>query len=193
MRRARKIASSGWRTAAATCGTALAAVSLAACTGGGSHSNSSGTSGALSSSAAPVAAAPAVRWWSNSVASAGSTIDPKNPAAVAAKLAPSRGEYCEMLSETLKAGKSVLAGVTASDPALVNTAVAFVTELERVAPGAVSDAWKVLSPALLALVKSNGSAPTQSKADITATMNATKVIATDAQKNCGLNLAPPKH
>lgn len=185
MRRARE-----WtRAAAAACGAVAVAVSLGACTSGGPHADA-GTSSAplLTDSSSASTHGPAVRWWSNGVASAGSTIDPKNPAEDATKLSPSRAQYCQMLSETLKFGKSVLSGVTANDPALAESAIAFVTELQSVAPSEVAEAWRALSPALLTLVRSKGSAPTVSKADAQATLSATKTIATDAKKNCGLVL-----
>ena len=175
---------------AAIAATAFAS-SLTACTGT-SHPGAVKTAATIGSSAAPATHGPALRWWSNSVATAGSTIDPRNPAAVATKLAPSRAEYCEMLAQTLQAGKSILSGIAPNDPALLNSAIAFVTELQRVAPDSVAASWRTLAPALLTLVRSNGSAPTQSKSDVTETADAAKAVATDAKKNCGLSLAPPK-
>jgi hypothetical protein len=158
-------------------------VSLASCSssGGGHHDASAPT--------AP-SSVTATRWWSNSAAQVGSTIDPKNPAADAARLTPSRTEYCGMLKDTVSAGKSILPGVTATDPALLTSAEAFVDEIEKVAPGPVSSPWQVIGGAILALVKSGGKASTALKSiNIGAVTQAASTISTDSKQNCGVDLS----
>lgn len=170
------------------CATVAAAVSMTACTGAARPGLANPTPTAANGS--PVAPhGPAVRWWSNSGATAGSTIDPRNPAAVATQLAPDRAQYCEMLAQTMQSGKSILSGVSPQDPVLLNSAIAFVTEVQRVAPGSVAGSWRTLGPAILALIAPSSSAAPASTIDASRTAAATNAIAADAKRNCGLNLA----
>jgi hypothetical protein len=172
-----------------------AATTLAACTGSGSGSNSP-TSGAPTSGA-PIAtgtnSAPtpqstiATRWWSNGAASDGSTIDPSDPTAAAAKLKPNRDQYCAMLKQTVAAGKSILPGATANDPRLLASTEAFVAELQAVAPSQVSKQWQTLGDVLVQFVKSGGqSSGDASTAKLTA---AATVISTDAKSRCGVDIS----
>lgn len=164
--------------------TAVAATAVAGCSGG-SHKSSSHSSGA------PLGAerSTATRWWSNSAVSAGSKIDPAHPKAAAGKLHPSDTDYCGMLSDTLKARKSILPGASASDPALQQAATAFIAEIERVAPLQVKGAWDVLGTVIIALAK-GGSTPTALPSmDTAAVTQAATTVATDAKKRCGLDLS----
>jgi hypothetical protein len=153
-------------------------VAVAGCSSGGSHSSSGGAG-------ADATNPPAKRWWSNSAVSAGSTIDPAHPDAEAGKLHPSDAEYCAMLSDTLKAGKSILPGVTAKDPALLAATTAFVAEIQKTAPSAVTSAWSTLAPVIIGLAKAGG-VPSANTGEVT---QAATTIATDAKTRCGLNLA----
>lgn len=162
--------------AAARClaATALLAVVATAC------STAHGSGG----NAAPAA----VRWWSDSAASAGSRIDPAHPGAAAQGLRPSRTQYCAVLRQTLDSGSSILAGVGAHDPARVAATTAFVTELEHLAPAPVQSAWAVVGPVVTALVKPGAGTPAMSNADAARVAAATETINTDAKSECGLEL-----
>jgi hypothetical protein len=166
---------------------AVALVSTAACTG--TNASSGPAMSVSSGAAAGSGATAAARWWSNSAAAAGSTIDPARPSAAAAKLSRSRTQYCQMLTQTLQSGRSVLAGVGAQDPARSTATIAFVAELQRVAPAEVSTAWDTLAPALVRLVKPATTPPTADAADAAKTASAAKTIADDAKAHCNLDLS----
>jgi hypothetical protein len=162
---------------------AVAALALAvtlpaaACTSGGSQDKPSddGTSTVV-----------ATRWWSNDAAAAGSTIDPKKPKAKAAKLHASQSEYCGMLEQTLAAGKSILPGVSASDPALLTATEAFISEVQQVAPADVAGQWRVVGDAVVQFVKSGGkSLGTDSRA----VSKAVQDISLDARTSCHVDLS----
>ncbi|MBN9620715.1 MAG: hypothetical protein J0H43_13455 [Actinobacteria bacterium] len=128
------------------------------------------------------------RWWSNDAAAAGSTIDPTDPIADAGRLHPSRSEYCTMLSQTLKAGRSVLPGATAGDTALRTATAAFIGELQAVAPSGVAAPWRVVGQAVNTLA---GGGRT-SDINPSAVSAAAATIVTDAKDNCQLDLGPTK-
>jgi hypothetical protein len=134
----------------------------------------------------------ATRWWSNSAVKTGSTIDKSRPDSATAKLHPSRHEYCGMLEQTLAAGKTILPGAIGSDPAFIASITAFFSELQRVAPVEINDAWRVLGQAVEALVKSGGVAPKASGRDGAAIQAASAAVAADAEKNCNVDLAGTK-
>jgi hypothetical protein len=158
-------------------------VALAACGGG------SGAKPAPNTSTRSVAGAlVATRWWSNSAATTGSRINPDQPGAVAAKLHPSQSEYCQMLSQTLAAGKSILPGATASDPALLTSTEAFVAEVQRVAPASVHSQWQVVGDAIVGFVKSTGSSVGKSAVSTTTLTSDVAAISADAKQNCHLDL-----
>jgi hypothetical protein len=162
---------------------AALAPAVAAC-GGGSGSESSATSGAQLQSSALVA----TRWWSNSAAQAGSTIDASHPDELAGQLHTSPADYCGMLRQTLAAGHSILPNVTANDPALLTSTKAFMAELEAVAPSAVAGSWKVLGPAVLTLVASGGDPAKVKGIDAAAVRVAARKVAADAKHSCGVDL-----
>jgi hypothetical protein len=135
------------------------------------------------------AAAPALRWWSDSAAAAGSTIDPQHPDAAAARLHASKTEYCSMLRQTLHAGRSILPGVTAKNPALLASTAAFVAELEAVAPASVAGPWHVLGRAVITLVGSGGDSTKVKGVDAAAVREAASTVAADAKRSCGVDLS----
>ncbi|HEX3334935.1 MAG TPA: hypothetical protein VHS54_00650 [Jatrophihabitans sp.] len=162
----------------------------AACSGGsggsvGPGSGGSAPAGAASSSATAVA----TRWWSNSAARSGTTIDPKNPQAAAGHLHASKADYCAMLNQTVAAGKSILPGVTANDPALLTSTKAFVAEIEAVAPPTVAGAWKELGSAVIALVGSGGDPAMVNGVDAAAVRQAASTVAADAKRSCRVDLS----
>ena len=167
-----------------------AAATLAACSGSGAHSDSP-TSGAPAPTGTNTSPTPqstiATRWWSNSAAKDGSTIDPSDPTAAAAHLKPNRDQYCSMLKQTVGAGKSILPGATATDPRLLASTEAFVAELQAVAPAQVSSQWKTLGDVLIQFVKTGGkSAGSVSTSALTA---AATTISTDAKSRCHVDIS----
>lgn len=176
------------RTVAACAAIALVPVA-AACSGGGGGGAGGGTqtpSGAPQSSSSALVA---TRWWSNSVAHAGSTIDAKDPESAAGKLHASSADYCGMLRETVAAGHTILPNVTANDPALLTSTKAFMAELEAVAPSAVAGAWKVLGSAVLTFVESGGDSSKAKGIDAAAVGTAASTVAADAKRSCGVDLS----
>ena len=175
-----------FRRVAVACALVSAAPMLAACTtGGASPSTPSFTYGGETFSSALVA----TRWWSNSVHAVGSTIDPGNPAGGTAGLSASESQYCTMLQQTVAAGKSILPGVTANDPALLTSTRAFLAELEAVAPATVAGSWQVLGPAVITLVESGGDSAAVKKVDAVAVRKAASTVAADAKHSCGVDLS----
>jgi hypothetical protein len=164
-------------------------LSVAACTPAAAHHTSGGTGGTAAAPATPAAAGAdiATRWWSNDAVQVGSVIDPNDPDAAAAKLSPSRTQYCGMLSQTLTAGHSVLPNAGVSDPALLNSTAAFLAELQKVAPSAVSHDWTLLAQAVEALVNATGAKAVNAKA----VAQAATAVAADAKTNCHLDLSAP--
>lgn len=152
-------------------------VTLTACSGSSKHA----------ASQPPTSAA--TRWWSNSVVSAGSTIAPADPTSAAAKLSSSRGEYCQMLKQTLAVGKSLLPSAQAKDPRLLQATQAFVSEIQAVAPAQVLPSWKILGPVILQLVHSGGSLPTTQPGDTVSNLKAAQAINNDAKANCHVDLS----
>jgi hypothetical protein len=175
------------RMVAAVCA-AAAVAPLAACTPGGSSGPRplpSLTFGQQSFSSALVA----TRWWSNSANQAGSTLDPKHPEAGAAGLSVSPTDYCGMLRQTVAAGKSILPGVTANDPALLTSTRAFLAELEAVAPPSVAGPWQVLGSAVITFVESGGDSTAVKTIDAAAVRKAASTVAADAKHSCGVDLS----
>jgi hypothetical protein len=167
---------------AGVCLSSIIAVSLDGCT---SHAGRSATATANSSDSKLVAK----RWWSNSAVKAGSTIDAANPKSAAAKLHPSRDDYCRMIRQTLAVGKTILPHASASDPAYIESMTAFIGELQRVAPTEITAEWQVVGTAVVTLVRSGGAAPKTASADGAAIEKAASVVATDANKNCNVDLS----
>jgi hypothetical protein len=161
----------------------VVASSLAGC--GGARHGSSQAAKTSSPPSSPVA----TRWWSNSAVTSGSTISPAQPGAEAARLHVSPGDYCGMLKQTVAAGKSILPGITATDPALLTSTKAFVAEIEKVAPAGVTAQWQVLGPTVLALVKSGGDTAALPTGNLGAVTTAALAIAADSKKNCGVDLS----
>jgi hypothetical protein len=158
----------------------------AACTGGNTgHGTPSYTAAGQSFSSALVA----TRWWSNSANALGSKLDSAHPEAGAAGLNPSQADYCGMLRQTVAAGKSILPGVTANDPALLTSTQAFLAELEAVAPAPVAGSWQVLGPAVTTFVESGGDSATVKKVDAAAVRKAAGTVAADAKRSCGVDLS----
>jgi hypothetical protein len=167
---------------AGLCLSAIIAMTLVGCT---SHAGRSATATGTSSGSTVVAK----RWWSNSAVTAGSTIDAAHPKSAAAKLHPSRDDYCRMIEQTLAAGKSILPQARASDPAYIESMTAFIGELQKVAPAEITADWRVVGTAVVTLVRSGGVAPKTGSGDAAAIERATSEVATDAKKNCDVDLA----
>lgn len=129
------------------------------------------------------------RWWANSASESGSPIDPNDPKAAARQLHGSKSDYCAMLKQTVAAGKSILPGVTANDPALMASTKAFLAEIEAVAPDPVAGPWTVLGGAVLALVGSRGDAAKVKGIDAAAVREAVRTVAADAKRSCGVDLS----
>jgi hypothetical protein len=159
----------------------------AACTGdsGASGGMPTITVGGQSFSSALVA----TRWWSNSANKVGSLLDTKNPEAGAAGLSVSPTDYCGMLRQTVAAGKSILPGVTANDPALLTSTRAFLAELEAVAPPSVAGSWQVLGHAVITFVESGGDSTAVKKVDAAAVRKAAHTVVADAKRSCGVDLS----
>jgi len=94
-----------------------------------------------------------------------------------------------MLKQTVAAGKSLLPGLTATDPALVTSTKAFVAEIEKVAPAGITAQWQVLGPAVLTVVKSGGDITALPSADLGPAITAANAITADSKKNCGVDLS----
>jgi hypothetical protein len=166
--------------AAALCVLLALAPAAAACSSGSHHApRSTSASSKLT----------ATRWWSNTAEPVGSTIDPAAPQAAAAKLHPSTADYCGMLRQTVAAGRSILPGVTPGDPALTSSTKAFVAEIGRVAPAAMSGPWHVLGGALVAFVASGGNTAKVTGVDTGAVARAASAIAADARTGCHVDLS----
>lgn len=171
---------------------AVGAVGLTGCSGsaGPSTPHTTGGSGAAASpSPSPSSTFRATRWWSNAAGTAGTAIDSASPAAGAAELSPDKNAYCGMLEQTLAAGKSIMPGISATDPALLTSTLAFVAELQAVAPTEVHAAWKTLGDALVVLVKSGGDSTKLPQTDASAVSKAADAIAAHSKKACGLDLS----
>jgi len=176
--------------AVAVSAAALASVLvIAGCdSGGGTHAATATTP----SSSAPSAAVAgksfsAVRWWSNSAASAGSAVDVNNPAANASSLHPSRSDYCQMIAQTQKAGKTLFTGVAASNTDLQVTITAFAAEIEAVAPSQVSGAWRTLGRAIVMMARSGGDVAHLKGIDAKSVQQAAATISADATAVCHLS------
>ena len=166
------------RRVAVICSMLAVAGSAAACTGG-HQADQATTAPSTNSSTAAVSTTIATRWWSNSAAQSGSRIDPAHPDAVASKLHPSRSDYCQMLKQTLAAKKSILPGVAATDPALLASTKAFVSELEAVAPTPVTGSWRLLGSAVTSLVASGGDATKVKGVDAAAVQKVADILTTE--------------
>jgi hypothetical protein len=176
------------RRAVAVCAAASMVPAIAACTGGGSPAHQplpSLTIGGQSYSSALTA----TRWWSNRANPVGSSLDTVHPEAGAAGLSTSPTDYCGMLRQTVAAGRSILPGVTANDPALLTSTRAFLAELEAVAPAPVAGPWRVLGPAVITLVESGGDSAAVKTVDAAAVSAAARTVAADAKRSCGVDLS----
>lgn len=158
----------------------------------GASDPSSPESGTASGSSKGVAA---TRWWSDGVHSAGSTIDTHDPTAASAGLHPSRAHYCAVLRDTVQAGRSILPGVGADDPALLASTEAFVATLEHLAPARLASSWRTLGGALITFVRSQGTT-LGADASVASVQRAATAIAADAKTRChldiGLDSAAPR-
>jgi hypothetical protein len=94
-----------------------------------------------------------------------------------------------MLRQTLAAGRSILPGVTAHDPALLTSTKAFVAEIEAVAPSTAAGAWKVLGNAVITVVASGGDTTKVKTVDAAAVRTAAGTVAADAKRSCGVDLS----
>jgi hypothetical protein len=170
----------------AFCAALSVAPVAAACTaGGGSGGNDTVSLGEPSFSSALVA----TRWWSNSVHKVGSVLDTKHPETGVAGLSVSPTDYCGMLRQTVAAGKSILPGVTANDPALLTSTRAFLAELEAVAPTSVAGSWQVLGSAVITFVESGGDSTAVKRVDAAGVRKAASTVAADAKRSCGVDLS----
>jgi len=142
-------------------GALLLTLPLAACTGGGGDG---GGSGAASGASGP-GAAPVTRWWSGSA------------------------DYCSVLRSTVAAGRSILPGVSADDPARLASTKAFVDEVQKDAPSAVSAAWHVLGPAVVKIVASGGNLRAVKGIDPAAVQRAATTVATHAKQACHVDVS----
>ena len=131
----------------------------------------------------------ATRWWSNAAVTAGSKINPDHPDAAAKDLHPSQADYCAMLKQTVAAGKSILPDITATDPALLTSAKAFIAEIQAVAPAGITGQWQLVGPAVLSLVKSGGDTGKLPAVDLGALTKAASAIAADSLATCGVDLS----
>jgi hypothetical protein len=173
---------SAWGRVVAACAAVSLAPVAAACT---TAANKAVVPRVASSSSSLVA----TRWWSNSASPAGTVIDVNRPEAAAANLHESKADYCGMLRQTVAAGRSILAGVTANDPALVISTKAFVAEIEASAPSSIAGSWQVLGPAVLTLVESGGDTTKVKGIDAAAVSKAAGTVAADAKHSCGVDLS----
>ena len=123
-----------------------------------------GGAGGAASTAKAADAAPVARWWSG-------------------------GDYCVMLRDTVKAGRSILPGVGATDPARLASTKAFVTDLQHAAPPAVASAWRVLGPAVVGIVASGGHLDHVKGIDPAAVQRAATTIATHARSACHVDVS----
>jgi hypothetical protein len=149
----------------------------------------SSTAGGYGASIGTAPGATVTRWWGNSAESAGSTVDPADPAAAAADLKPSRDDYCEMLKQTVAAGHSLFPSASAADPALHTAAIAFVNELQHVAPTEVAASWQVLGNFIITLVQANGNPSAVQAVDSAKVSAAVATVSSDAQSRCGVSLS----
>jgi hypothetical protein len=98
-------------------------------------------------------------------------------------------DYCTMLRQTLHAGRSILPGVTAKDPALLASTKAFLADLEAAAPAAVAGPWHVLGHAVITLVASGGDPAKVKGVDAAAVRRAASTVAAQARHSCGVDLS----
>lgn len=166
--------------------TLIAAVAVVGgCTSGASRP----TGQRASSSGTPGSTVQATRWWSNSQAKVGSLIAVDNPLAVARTLHVSQSDYCGMLRQTVDAGRSILPGVTAEDPALLASTRAFIAELQAVAPTPVAGPWHTLGAAVITVVAARGQLTGLKGVDAKAVQSAADTISLDAKKRCSVDLS----
>lgn len=174
------------RVAGVLCATAVMAAGLSACSGSTSDPGTNPTTQAHAASSQ--ATTPAVRWWSTPEDAVGSRIDTSSPSAQAAKLTASRGSYCLVLKQTIRAGKSVLPGATAQDPAVLASVRAFIAETRALAPKAVAADWTVLGAVFVKIAAAKGDLGSV-KVDQSAVQRAAQSVAADAKSNCHLDLS----
>jgi hypothetical protein len=175
-------------------GLCAAAVLAIAATGTGcsksTHHNAAPNPAASSASSSSTPAGTATRWWSNSAVQVGSPIDPANPGADAAKLHQSQADYCGMLKQTVKAGKSLITSAQTADTGVRIGIQAFVPEISKVAPSPVDAQWRVVGPVVLAAAKAGALPSTGAGAATAQALQAVSVVASDAKSRCGLDLTP---
>jgi hypothetical protein len=166
---------------------AAVALTVSGCSKSSHHASPSHSSSSTTSSA--TTGAP-TRWWSNSAVTVGSPIDPANPGAAAAKLHQSQADYCGMLKQTVKAGKSLITSAQTSDTGVRIGIEAFVPEISKVAPSPVDAQWHVLGPVVLAAANAGALPSTGAGAATAQALQAVSVVASDAKSRCGLDLTP---
>ena len=142
-------------------GALLLTLPLTACTGGGGDG---GGSGAASGASGP-GAAPVTRWWSG------------------------HADYCSVLRSTVAAGRSILPGVGADDPARLASTKAFIAEVRKDAPAAVAGAWDVLGPAVVKIVASGGNLRSVKGIDPAAVQRAATSVAAHAKQACHVDVS----
>jgi hypothetical protein len=142
-----------------------------------------------STSAAPTASAP-TRWWSTPLDPIGSAIPVDDPAASAKRLSPDRAAYCQALADTLAAGNGLFPkGVDVTSDGYRVSSLAFVYELQALAPAEVAASWKDFGLLFVALLDTGGDAtklvlPEGVTAD--RVQAASSAIEQDARTACGL-------
>jgi hypothetical protein len=172
------------RTGVAAAVALAAALALSGCSVPASSAPGTATPPTGSTAAAPT------RWWSTPLDAVGSAIPVDDPAASAKRLKPDRADYCQALADTLAAGNGIFPDDVdvASDTYRVS-ALAFVYELQALAPAEVAPAWHDFGSLFVALVDAGGDAakltlPQGLSADqVTAASN---TIEQDARTQCGL-------
>ena len=177
------------RVAAASAAALASVLFVAGCDSGGkAHSSTPAPSGGGSSAATAVGKSfKAVRWWSNSAAPLGSAVDVSHPTALASSLHPSRGDYCQMLTQTQSAGKTLFTGVAATNAELQVTITAFAAEIEAVAPSQVSGAWRTLGRAIVTVARSGGDVAHLKGVDAKIVQKAAATISADATASCHIS------
>ena len=170
---------------------AVVLLSVGACSsGGGSRPPATHSpSGSRAATASAGRTFAALRWWSNTAVRAGSAVDAAGADSVVGSLHPSRSDYCGMLRQTTKAGKSLFSGVSPADKGMQSTVRAFVAEVSAVAPAALASAWHTVGVAIVAVATSGGHLSRVKGVEPAQVQRAAGVIAADAEAHCHLVLS----
>jgi hypothetical protein len=94
-----------------------------------------------------------------------------------------------MLKQTLAAGHSIFPNASAADPSLHTAAIAFVNELQHVAPTEVAPSWQLLGNFIITLVQANGNPSAVQAVDAAKVKAAVATVSSDAQSRCGVSLS----